>query len=232
MEFSVVVPLLDEEESLRFLHKELQETMEKLSCEYEITYVDDGSKDSSLEVLKELKETCPKVKIISFKKRKGQSAALMAGFESSRGKWIVTLDGDLQNPPAEFFKLLEFKDNFDFITGIRRNRKDNFIKKAYAGVAKFFMWLVLGDVTKDPGCSLRLFKKEIVKTIPLFKNFHRFFTFLVKMEGFSVKEVYVNHEKRRFGRSKYGILKRAGEGIFDLWELFWLKKHIVKFSKS
>ena len=216
MEYSVIIPVFNEEKSLTSLQKELHETMEKTSCEYEIIYVNDGSRDSSLEVLQKLREDYPKIRIVSFEENRGQSAALFSGFKASRGKWIFTMDADCQNPPEDFLKLLEFKDDFDFITGIRKNRKDDALRRISSSVARFFRWLVLRDSTKDTGCSLRIFKREIIDSITYFKNFHRFFTFLVRAKGFSVKESSVTHRRRLFGKSKYGILKRTQEGIRDI----------------
>jgi glycosyltransferase involved in cell wall biosynthesis len=227
---SVVIPLFNEEESLKILQERLYKVMESLPYKYEIIYVDDGSTDSSLEILKELKKIYPSIKIISFKKNEGQSAALIAGFKIARGDWIITLDADLQNPPEEIPKFLEYKDNFDFITGIREKREDSFLRKTASLIAKFFRFVILKDTTQDTGCSLRIFRKEILKNLPLFRNFHRFFTFLVRRLRFRVKEISVKHNRRKFGSSKYGIIKRTREGIVDLMGVWWLKKRIVDYE--
>lgn len=230
IEFSIVIPAFNEEQSLPLLQERLYKVMEKLPGDYEIIYVDDGSKDTTLEVLKKLKEGCPKIRIISFKENRGKSVAFFAGFKACYGKWIITLDADLQNPPEEIFKLLKLREDFDFITGIREKRKDSFLKRISSEIARVSSWLVLGDTTKDIGCCLRMFKREIVDYPFYFRNFHRFFPFLVKLYGFSVKEVYVAHSPRRFGKSKYGILKRAKEGIFDLAGVLWYKKRYIKYE--
>lgn len=227
IEYSVVIPLFNEEGSLRSLQEELHEVMESLSCGYEIIYVNDGSKDSSAKVLEDLRGSYPKVQVISFKENMGQSAALLAGFKVSQGKWIFTLDADGQNPPEDFLKLLKFKDNFDFITGIRQKRKDVFLKKASSAIARFFRWLVLQDITRDTGCSLRIFKREIVSSFPYFKNVHSFFTFLARAKGFSIKEVYVGHRFRVSGKSKYGYIKRGYNGIIGLWRGVLIKKQYM-----
>jgi len=230
MEFSVVVPLYNEENSLQALNGKICKVMEALAEEYEIIYVDDGSCDSSLDILKELKLSFPQLKIISFKENQGQSVALFAGFIEARGRWIVTLDADLQNPPEEIIKLLKYRKDFDFITGIRKRRKDVFLRRISSLIAKFFRWVVLGDRTKDVGCSLRLFRRQIIDFLPFFRNFHRFLPFLVRLSGFKVKEVEVLHQPRRFGKSKYGVWRRAKEGLFDLVGLFWLKRRIIKYE--
>lgn len=230
MEFSIVIPLFNEKESLPRLQKKLYKTMESISCDYEIIYIDDGSTDSSLTVLQGLKRSCSKMRIISLKKNTRKSAALLVGFKASIGKWIITIDADGQDPPEEIVKLLKFKDDFDFIMGIRKKRKDNFLRKVSSQIAKFFRWLVLKDITKDAGCSLRVFKREAIGALPLFRNFHRFLPFLVRAEEFSVKEVEIEHNQRKFGKSKYGVLERAWEGIFDLWGVFWLKKRWLNYE--
>ena len=230
MEFSIVITLFNEAESLGLLQQRLSTAMNRISNDYEVIYVDDGSRDSSLETLKALRQKFPAMRIISFRKNKGQSVALYAGLKSSRGKWIITLDADGQNPPEEIIRLLEFQDRFDFIAGIRKRRKDNFVKKISSLSARFFRWLVLDDTTKDTGCSLRLFKREIIDSLTFFYNFHRFFTFLVRTKGFLVKEVYVAHSRRMFGKSKYGICKRLKEGICDLLGVYWIKSRMMDYD--
>jgi glycosyltransferase involved in cell wall biosynthesis len=227
MEYSVVIPLFDEAESLQILQEDLHSVMADLGGEYEIIYVNDGSKDHSLDILNSLKDQYGEIRIISFEQNRGQSAALFAGFKAASGKWIITLDADWQNPPQEIYQLLEFKDDFDFVAGVRVKRKDTWWRKFSSHLARFFRWVVLKDQTQDIGCSLKLFKREVIGDMIFFKNFHRFFTFMARISGFSVKEVYVNHNIRKFGKSKYTTLDRLGEGIFDLWGVFWLKRRLL-----
>lgn len=226
MDYSVVIPLFNEAESLRILQERLYLVMRALSCLYEIIYVNDGSNDNSLERLDELKKEYENVKIVSFKKNQGQSAALYAGFRKAQGAWIITMDADCQNPPEEISKLIKEKERADFIAGIRKRRKDTLLRKISSGTARWFRCAVLNDTTQDTGCSLKLFKREIIGGVPLFINFHRFFTFIVRKSGYSVKEIYIEHCPRRFGKSKYRFLKRAGQGVFDLAGMFWLKSRL------
>ncbi len=230
MEFSVVIPLFNEEETLPLLQERLHPVCERLSSSYEIIYVDDGSTDSSLSVLNKLKNNYPSIRIISFKKNQGQSAGLFAGFQAARGDWIISIDADLQNPPEEIPGLFEFKDSFDFITGIRAKRKDSLVRKISSKTARVFRRVILRDTTQDVGCSLRMFKREILNHLPYFKNFHRFFTFLAREAGFKIKEVPVRHDARTLGKSKYGVFRRAKEGIFDLAGVFWLKKRLIRYE--
>jgi glycosyltransferase involved in cell wall biosynthesis len=232
MDFSIVIPLFNEEENLTLLQERLHIVCEQISRAYEIIYVDDGSTDSSPKILKDLDKTYPAVRYISFDKNQGQSAALYAGFKASGGKWIITLDSDLQNPPEEIPRLLEFEDKFDFITGIRKDRKDSAFKKLSSRIARSFRSLVLKDTTSDTGCSLRMFKRDVVTGLPYFRNFHRFFTLLARESGFTVKEVPLKHNARKFGTSKYTTWKRAKEGIFDLIGIFWLKRRLIHYEKK
>jgi glycosyltransferase involved in cell wall biosynthesis len=227
MECSVVIPLFNEKESLPQLQERLHSVLEEFSCNFEIIYVNDGSTDSSLETLNVLKADYPSIRIISLEKNQGQSVALFAGFRESRGEWIITMDADLQNPPEEIHKLWQFKDGYDFITGIREKRRDSLFKKGSSRIAKFFRQAVLGDTTLDTGCSLRLFRRKVLERLPFFRNFHRFFTFLTRESGFKIKEVPLRHSERKFGKSKYTTWKRAKEGVFDLLGVFWLKRRII-----
>jgi glycosyltransferase involved in cell wall biosynthesis len=230
MKCSVVIPLFNEEENLRPLHSRLHSVLESLSSPYEIIFVDDGSTDTSPEILKKLSQNHPAVRFISFRVNKGQSTALYAGFRASRGEWIITLDADLQNPPEEIPKLWELRNEADFITGIREKRRDTLLRKISSRIAKYFRSFTLGDTTQDTGCSLRMFKSEVVENLPYFRNFHRFFTFLAREAGFRVREVPLEHNERRFGTSKYTTLGRAKEGIFDLIGVFWLKRRLINYE--
>ena len=228
MEFSVVIPLFNEAGSLNRLQARLHKVMEKISPEYEIIYIDDGSTDASLKILKRLKKHYPKIKTIIFDKNKGQLAALSAGFKVSEGRWIITLDADLQNPPEEIFKLLKFKDDFSLTIGIRKNRKDTFFRKFSSFVGRIFILVLLGDVTSDAGCALRIFERSALKDIPFFRNSHYFFAYLFKANNLLVKEVCVEHNHRMSGRSKYGVFKRIKYGILSLRSIFWLRKRVIR----
>lgn len=228
--YSVVIPIFNEAPSLRILQKELQEIMHQIGDDYEIIYVDDGSRDNSLEILKELRSKDEHIKVISLARNYGQSVAFKVGFNSAQGDWIITLDGDLQNPPLEIKKLLPFRREYEFIIGVRLKRKDIFFRKLSSQFARFLRWLVLQDTTKDIGCSLRLFHRRVLKDIPFFRNFHRFFPYLVKRMGFKIKEVEIEHNPRRFGKSKYSNLRRATQGLFDLWGVFWLKQRLIRYE--
>ncbi len=232
MQISVVIPVFNEVESLRLLGPRLVASLDKISTDYEIIYVDDASRDDSLSVLKSFEVGTKPVKIISFKDNQGQSEALRAGFNCCSGEWVITLDADCQNPPEEIQRLWLLRDEFDYLSGVREKRQDSLIKRLASRIARFSRRVVLGDTTQDSGCALRLFRRKILVEVFLPNNFHRFFTFLVRSKGFSVKEVPITHCRREFGKSKYGVLKRLWQGLFDLSAVSGLvkkdSKHEVK----
>ncbi|MBD3245668.1 MAG: glycosyltransferase [Candidatus Omnitrophica bacterium] len=232
MECSIIIPVYNEAESLKILHTELQTAVAPLFREYEVLYVDDGSTDGSAWILENLRRQDTHVRVISFLRNRGQSAALWEGFRAARGRWIVTLDADLQNPPQEISKLAAFTDRFECVVGIRQMRKDSFMKRFASRVARVCRRIVLGDITKDTGCSLRICQKEAACAIPPFRNFHRYFPFLVRRMGFSLKEIPLAHRPRRYGVSKYGTIKRAVEGSIDLWGVWWLSRRLLKKSRG
>ena len=224
--YSVIIPVFNEAESLSHLQERLHRVMESQSHKYEIIYVDDASQDRSAEVLKGLESCYRRIRFITHGERKGKSASLTTGFKAAKGKWVVTLDADLQNPPEEITKLLQFKDEFDFITGVRKNRKDSLAKRIPSSLARLSRRIVLGDFTRDAGCGLQLFHREKLGFFPYFRNFFLFHIFLAKVKGFSVKEVEIEHERRKFGRSKYGTFERMLKGITDLRTAFKIKKEL------
>ena len=140
------------------------------------------------------------------------------------------MDADLQNDPGDITTLLPYKEEFDFIAGIRKNRQDSLVRMVSSKIAYICRRIVLGDITKDTGCSLRLFRQEITDFTPFFHNFHRFFTYLVRKMGYKVVEIPVSHHSRKYGQSKYGIGNRLFQGIFDLWGVFWLGKRLLRYQ--
>jgi len=218
--FSVVVPVYNEEGNLKTLHESICDVMSHYGG-YEIIYADDGSSDSSKDILHEIQKSNPGITVITHPKNKGQSRALWSGLEKTQGEWVVTLDADLQNPPGEIAKFLEFKNDYDFITGIRRKRKDSLFKKIASGLAHMIRFVVLRDTTSDTGCSLRMFRKSIFENTEFFEGIHRFMPYIARTKGARIKEVPVEHHVRLSGNSKYGgclngYLKRARDGLKSL----------------
>ncbi|MBP7215944.1 MAG: glycosyltransferase family 2 protein [Candidatus Omnitrophica bacterium] len=232
VDFSVVIPAYNEADAVALLHKRLLLVMESLHVPFEIVYVNDGSTDATLEVIRAFALHDKRVRYISLAQNSGQSAALSAGFRKCRGEWIITLDADGQNPPEEIPRLMEFISAYDCVTGVRNKRNDSAMRKIDSFVARLFRALILSDSSRDVGCSLRIFRRKIVDSFPYFRNFHRFFLILVRRRGFSVKEVNVAHHKRLAGTSKYGTLKRLQEGVCDLAGVLWLKSRLLIYEVS
>lgn len=219
---SVVVPVFNEEESLAELNTRLLSTLKELGKEFEVLYVDDGSLDSSMELLKEIKSTCPYVRIIEFSRNFGQHAAVMAGFSKARGQIVVTLDADLQNPPEEIHKLLEcMEEGYDVVTGVREQRQDSIFRKVVSRWVNWLMCRSSGLKMSDFGCMLAAYRAPIARQIARFRETSTFVPALAMTLSKRVAEVRVSHNSRSAGQSKYG-LRRLIRLNFDLMTGFSL----------
>ncbi|MDP8218996.1 MAG: glycosyltransferase family 2 protein [Candidatus Theseobacter exili] len=228
IDLSIVVPVFNEKENIRDLCHGISEAMIKLSGKtYEIIIVDDGSTDGTYEVLKELKYQNAHLKVIKFRRNFGQTAAMKAGFDYSRGKVIVTMDGDLQNDPSDISLLLDkIDEGFDIVSGWRYHRKDPFLKRRLPSmIANKIISMTTKVKLHDYGCSLKAFKNEVAKNIALYGEMHRFIPALASWMGVSVAEVKVNHLPRTKGSSKYGI-SRTLRVVLDLITV----KFLLSFS--
>ena len=227
---SLVIPVFNEEDNLRLLATELIEVLQLLNRPWEILFIDDGSTDRSLQVLKELQEQFPHVRIIRFNKNWGQTAAFDAGFRASKGEIIITMDADLQNDPSDIPKLLDKIGEYDAVCGWRHQRNDPFIKRCSSSVANFIRNKLSEEAIADVGCSLKAFRGEKIKKLKLYNGMHRFFPTLIKMEGGKVIEVKVNHRPRKYGSSKYNIRNRIIRSFIDLLAVRWMKKRRLHYK--
>jgi dolichol-phosphate mannosyltransferase len=223
---SVVVPVLNEQDNIRPLVDEITNALEGL-CDFEIVYVDDGSTDGTLEVLLELKQLQPRLRVISHDKRSGQSAGLRTGVLAAHGALIATLDGDGQNDPADIPKLLKtYQAHTDsgwlMVTGHRVTRRDSWAKRRASRIANTIRRVALGDDNPDTGCSLKLYPRDLFLRLPYFDHMHRYLPALAKRENCAVQVVRVNHRHRTHGRSKYATVDRLLVGIPDLLGVMWL----------
>jgi glycosyltransferase involved in cell wall biosynthesis len=217
LDVSIVIPLLNEEKNIPILYAELSQTLRGINLDYELIFIDDGSSDSSLEILEGLQRGDSSICVISLRKNFGQTAAMSAGFDMARGDIIVAMDADLQNDPADIPMLLEkIKEGADMVTGWRYNRQDPFFsRKLPSKIANRIISFSTGVHLHDYGCTLKAFRHDVIKTIKLYGEMHRFIPAIASAMGVRVEEVKVNHRSRRFGASKYGI-SRTLRVILDL----------------
>jgi glycosyltransferase involved in cell wall biosynthesis len=225
---SIIVPLRDEELNVIPLHEELSPVLERLGIVYEMILVDDGSEDRTFDRLVELQARDPRVRIVRFRRNFGQTAAFAAGFTRARGRFIVTSDGDLQNDPTDIPRLLDLARTHDVVVGWRKHRKDNFVTRHVPSVvANYLIGLATGIRLHDNGCSLKVFRAEVVKPLRLRHGMHRYLPAIASQLGGRVTEVVVNHRPRRFGHSKYG-LSRTFRVIVDLVHLRGLMRQALE----
>ncbi len=226
---SVVVPVFNEAGSIAPLTAELHEVMEGLGVDYEILFVDDGSTDSTPSRLAEAKQRYPRLCSLRHQICSGQSAAIRSGVEVAVHPWIVTLDGDGQNDPADIPLLIAaFTPTTNgappLVTGVRRKRRDSLFKQLCSRTANAVRRTLLRDGTPDTGCSLKLFARETFLALPYFDHMHRFLATLFRDQGSAIILVDVTHRPRQTGISKYGLGNRFGAGIIDLAGVWWLLK--------
>jgi len=227
---SVVIPVYNEEENVGPINAELMEVLQGLSKTFEVIYIDDGSKDKSYALLKELQKNNPSIRIIKFRKNSGQTAAFDAGIRAALGEVIVTMDADLQNDPHDIPKLLEKIGDADAVCGWRKKRNDKAIRRISSIIANGVRNRLSGETIKDVGCSLKAFRSVYAKKMKLFTGMHRFFPTLIKMEGGTVAEIPVNHRPRKFGTPKYNIRNRVVRSFVDLLAVCWMKKRKLTYE--
>ncbi|MDP3479081.1 MAG: glycosyltransferase family 2 protein [Desulfoprunum sp.] len=229
MLISVVIPLLNEEDNIPLLYEELKGVLVTLQETHEIIFIDDGSKDGSLKILKELQEKDESIVVVSFRKNFGQTAAMAAGFDYAKGDVIITMDADLQNDPHDIPRLLEqIRAGNDVVTGWRFDRKDTFINRRLPSIiANKIISLTTGVNLHDYGCTLKAFRRDVIKNIRLYGEMHRFIPAIASGMGIDFTEVKVNHRPRRFGYSKVGI-SRTIRVILDLLTVKFLLSYATR----
>jgi glycosyltransferase involved in cell wall biosynthesis len=227
---SVVVPVYNEEENLPILIPGLVKVLEGLGCSCEIIFVDDGSSDGSPGILRDAASRHPSLRLLRFRENRGLSTALVAGMREARGEKIITLDSDLQNDPADIPKLLEYLDRYDMATGWRQKREDSWLKKISSKIGNTVRNWLSGENIRDSACTLRAFRRECIREIPVFNGMHRFLSTLVKMRGYRIIEVPVSHHPRKFGKSKYNIRNRMVRSFVDLLAVRWMKNRTIRYD--
>jgi glycosyltransferase involved in cell wall biosynthesis len=228
MTLSVVIPVYNEEENVRLLYERLKEALDPLKKEYEILFVDDGSTDKTLAVLEDIQENDNRLIVLSLRRNFGQTAAFAAGFDFARGDVVVTMDGDLQNDPADIPKLLELIKDNDLVSGWRKRRKDPFFTRRLPSMmANWLISNVTGVKLHDYGCSLKAYRRDVIKNLKLYGEMHRFIPAVASWYGVRVAEVETVHHPRIRGKSKYGI-SRTVKVVLDLITVKFLQSFSTK----
>lgn len=227
MDLSVVVPLYNEEDSVRPLYESIRSVLDNLSVDGEMVFVDDGSADSTFSKAAEIADADPRLRVVKFRRNYGQTPAMAAGIDLARGRIIVTMDGDLQNDPRdipEFLKKID--EGFDIVVGWRFERQDKLVsRKIPSKIANWLIAKVTGVPIKDNGCSLKAYRADVIKHVPLYSEMHRFIPAMASLAGPRIAEIKVRHHARKFGESKYG-LSRVYKVLLDLLTI----KMIATFS--
>ena len=232
VDLSVVIPVYDEEENLPPLWAELRSVLEPLGLTFEVVFVDDGSRDRSAELIRGFRDADPRVRLVRLKANAGETAATDAGFKAARGTWVVTMDADLQNDPHDIPGLISHLDRWDAVTGwrVQRGAGDSIVRRISSRVANGVRNRLSQETIQDSGCTFRAFRRECLRGLVLYRGFHRFIPTLLRMRGYRVLEVPVNHRPRRFGRSKYGVLNRVFVATADLLVVRWMKHRLLRYE--
>jgi glycosyltransferase involved in cell wall biosynthesis len=229
MNLSVVIPVKDERDNLRPLHERLRRALDPLGLSYEVVFVDDGSIDGSFAVLEELAARDSRLKVVRLRRNFGQSAALQAGIDWSSGDVLVTLDGDLQNDPADIPRLLDkLAEGYDAVLGLRANRQDQFlVRKLPSFLGNWLIRKVTGVRTRDLGCTLRAMRRDLAEALPLYGEMHRFIPVLAQQYGARLAQIPVNHHPRTAGKTKY-TLSRTFRVVLDLITVKFLHSYLTR----
>ena len=229
LELSLVIPAYNERENLAPLLAEIGAALKGRN--YEVVVVDDGSTDGSLETLKALQGEYPQLHIVAFEHNAGQTAAFAAGFRVARAPVVITLDADLQNDPADIPMLVDTleRTGATAVAGYRAARRDTPWKRLQSRIANGVRNRLNGEVIRDTGCSLKAFRTDAVRALPLFGGMHRFLPTLIKMQGGTVTEVPVGHRPRRYGVTKYGMWNRVLRSLIDAFAVRWMQRRALRY---
>ena len=230
MELSLVIPAYNERENLAPLLDEITSAL--AGWTYEVIIVDDGSTDGTLQELKALRGRYPQLRILALERNSGQTASFAAGFRAARAPIVITLDADLQNDPADIPRLVETlrQSGATAVAGYRATRRDTSWKRLQSRIANSVRNRLNGEVIRDTGCSLKAFRTEAIRALPLFTGMHRFLPTLIKMQGGTVTEVPVGHRPRRHGQTKYGMWNRVLRSLADAFAVRWMQRRALHYN--
>lgn len=230
IDLSVVIPAYNEEDCIGPCVREVRDVLDPLGLQYEIVVVDDGSTDGTIRILGELADEVPQLVVFPLDGNHGQTAAFEAGFRHSRGRAVATMDADMQNDPADIPNMLPLLEQWDVVCGVRRKRNDSIVRRISSRVANAIRNWLTHESIRDVGCSMRIMKAEVVAGLKLFNGLHRFLPTLMRMDGWTITEVMVNHRPRHAGRAKYGIGNRALRALRDLFAVRWMMSRWLKYE--
>jgi glycosyltransferase involved in cell wall biosynthesis len=230
IDISLVVPVYNEEENLPILIPEVTEVLQGLGTSYEMIFVDDGSTDGSRALLRRMITQDPRIRLLGFKRNCGETGAGAAGLKEARGKIVITMDADLQNDPKDIPKMLDYLQDYDMVSGWREKREDSWIKRITSKIANGIRNRLSQESVRDSGCTFRVYKQECLQNLKLYKGMHRFMPTLVRMEGFRVIEIPINHRPRKYGVSKYNTWNRMGRAFVDLLAVRWMKSRHIRYE--
>lgn len=226
-----MIPAYNERDNLAPLLAEIDAALDGKGLRYEVIIVDDGSTDGSLDVLKALRQQYPALHVLVFEKNAGQTAAFAAGFQAARAPIVVTLDADLQNDPADIPQLIAAleRTGATAVAGYRATRRDTAWKRLQSRIANGVRNRLNGEVIRDTGCSLKAFRTDALRTLPLFAGMHRFLPTLIKMQGGTVTEIPVGHRPRKHGVTKYGMWNRVWRSLMDAFAVRWMQRRALRY---
>ncbi|MCX6158890.1 MAG: glycosyltransferase family 2 protein [Ignavibacteriota bacterium] len=225
---SVVIPLLNEEESLKELSQKLEAVLGEINCSYEVVFVDDGSTDKSFDKIRDIHSANSRFKCIKFRKNYGKSAALAAGFKAAKGNYVITMDADLQDDPNEIPELIKtLQSGYDLVSGWKKVRYDPFIKRNTSKIFNYVTSKLSGVRLHDFNCGLKAYKKDVVKSLKVYGEMHRYLPALAHLSGFKVTEKIVKHHPRKFGKTKFGA-NRFVNGFLDVITVVFTNKYMKK----
>jgi dolichol-phosphate mannosyltransferase len=228
--YSVIIPIKNEEENIPQLFEEIHREMQNLNQPWELIYIDDGSSDGSPRILKNLQSLHPHVRVITFTKNFGQSSAFDAGFKAAKGEFVISMDGDGQNDPADIPKLVASIADCDLVCGWRVSRNDPWNKKIISKLSNFVRNITCKDGMHDTGCSLKMYRSDCLKRIKMYHGMHRFLPALFIIEHFRVKEIPVNHRERLKGKSNYHFFNRSLSPFLDMFAVLWMRKRHLHYQ--
>ena len=229
-EFTIIVPVYNEEDNLRRVEKELLDYIEIAPIKTEILFINDGSKDKSQNFIEEICSRNKNFHFIKFKENKGLSAAIKAGFDAIDTPLLGYIDSDLQTTPKDFNLLLDKIGEFDLVTGVRSNRKDSFVKNMSSTIANVIRRTFTQDGMDDTGCPLKVIKTEYAKKIPMFKGLHRFLPAMILLQNGSILQVPIQHFPRIAGKAKFGLWNRLIGPLMDCFAYLWMKKKYIDYE--